>query len=154
MNVTAALPPSSPVEREVRRLIALQKDGRHAETLQGAQALLRDLSENRDLLLIIAISLRHLSQISDALATLDRLERLRPRFSLLHQERGLCYVALKEAPKAIDALLLAVNINPALPVSWRMLEGVYGITGDPKNAATAAAHVAKLKQLPPEVVTA
>jgi predicted Zn-dependent protease len=154
MNVTAAIPPSSPVEREIRRLTALQRDGHHAEALQGAQALLHDLPENRDVLLIIAISLRHLSQIPDALVTLDRLEQLRPRFSLLHQERGLCYVARKEAPKAIDALLLAVNINPALPLSWRMLEGVYGITGDREKAATAAAHVAKLKQLPPEVVTA
>jgi tetratricopeptide (TPR) repeat protein len=154
MNVTAAIPPSSPVEREIRRLTALQREGRHAEALQGAQAVLRDLPENRDLLLIAAISLRHLSKIPDALAALARLEQLRPRFSLLHQERGLCYVALKDAPKAIESLLLAVNINPALPTSWRMLEGVYGITGDRNNAATAAAHVAKLKQLPPEVVTA
>ena len=80
---------------------------------------------------------------------LDRLEALQPRFSLLHQERGLCYVALKDAPRAIEALLRAVNINPALPMSWRMLEGVYRLTGDDENAATAAAHVATLAQLPP-----
>ncbi len=35
-----------------------------------------------------------------------------------------------------------------------MLEGVYRLAGDTQNAATAAAHVATLKQLPPEVVTA
>ena len=154
MNVTVAISSPSAVEGEIHRLRALQKDARHAETLQRVQALLRDLPDNRDLLLIAAISLRHLSQIPDALAILSRLEKLRPRFSLLHQERGLCYVALKDASKAIESLLLAVNINPALPVSWRMLEGVYGIAGDRKNAATAAAHVAKLKQLPPEVVAA
>ena len=85
---------------------------------------------------------------------LDRLEQLQPRFSRLHQERGLCYVALKDAPRAIEALLRAVNINPALPMSWRMLEGVYRLSGDAGNAATAAAHVATLKGLPPEVVTA
>ena len=55
---------------------------------------------------------------------------------------------------AIDALLRAVNINPALPMSWRMLEGVYRLTGDATNADTAAAHVATLRNLPPEVVTA
>src|SRR5580698_5236954 len=72
----------------------------------------------------------------------------------MHQERGLCHVARKDAPQAIDALLRAVNINPALPMSWRMLEGLYRLTGEAENAATSAAHAATLKALPPEVVTA
>ncbi len=154
MESTAAIAASSPVELEVGRLRKLQKDGRHAQVLQDAQSLLRDLPENRDLLLIAAISLRHLTRIPEALAMLDRLERLQPGFSRLHQERGLCHVARKEAPLAIDALLRAVNINPALPASWNMLQGLYRLTGDAQNASTAAAHVATLKDLPPEVVTA
>jgi predicted Zn-dependent protease len=144
----------SSVEREVGRLRRLQREVRHAEALEGAQSLLGGLPENRDLLLIAAISERHLLRIDDALATLARLERLRPRYSRLHEERGLCYVALKDTPNAIAALLRAVNINAALPMSWRMLEGLYRLTGDAANAATAAAHVATLKALPPEVVTA
>jgi len=132
----------------------LQTDGRHAEALGGAQSLARDVPENRDVLLTMAISLRYLARVPEALAVLDRLEQLQPRFSRLHQERGLCFVALKDAPQAIDALLRAVNINPALPISWRMLEGVYRITGDAANAATAAAHVATLATLPSDVVTA
>jgi predicted Zn-dependent protease len=154
MNSIAAIAPSSPIELEVGRLRRLQKDGRHAEALLQAQSLIGDQPENRDLLLIAAVSQRHLARIPEALASLDRLEALQPGFSLLHQERGLCHVALKDAPRAIDALLRAVNINPALPMSWRMLEGVYRLAGDARNAATAAAHVATLKQLPPEVVSA
>jgi tetratricopeptide (TPR) repeat protein len=153
MELIAAAPPS-PAELEVGRLRALQKNGRHAEALQGAQALLRELPENRDLLLIAAFSLRHLTRFAEALAVLDCLEQTQPAFSRVHEERGLCYVALKDAPGAIDALLRAVNINPALPMSWRMLEGVYRIVGDAQNAAIAAAHVATLKALPPKVVTA
>jgi tetratricopeptide (TPR) repeat protein len=145
---------ASPVELEVGRLQRLQKDGRHAEALDGAQSLLTQLPQNRDLLLIAAASLRHLLRIPEALAMLERLEALQPRFSRMHQERGLCYVALKDAPRAIDALLRAVNINPALPMSWRMLEGLYRISGDAKSQAMAADHVATLKRLPPEVVTA
>ena len=87
-----------------------------------------------------------------ALATLARLEQLHPRFSRLYQERGHCHVALKQAPAAIDAFLRGVRINPALPASWSMLEGLYRMTGQTANAADAAAHVATLKQLPPEVV--
>src|SRR4029077_6602176 len=81
-------------------------------------------------------------------------ERLHPRFSRLYQERGHCYVALKQAPQAIEAFLRGVNMNPALPASWSMLEGLYRITGKAASAAEAAAHVATLKKLPPEVVTA
>ena len=150
---TTPLPPS-PIEAEVGRLRKLQKDGQHETVLQAAEALLRDLPENRDLLLIAAISLRYLLRIDDALSMLERLEQTQPGFSRLHEERGLCFVALKDAPPAIDALLRAVNINPALPTSWRMLKGLYRLTGELENAATAAAHVATLKNLPPEVVTA
>ena len=89
-----------------------------------------------------------------ALATLLELERLHPRFSRLHEERGLCHVALRQAPEAIGALLEAVRINPALPARWSMLEGLYRMTGQPENAVAAAAHVPTLKQLPPEVVAA
>jgi len=144
--------PQRSLEHEVGRLKRLQAEGLPAEALELADALLRDHPENRDLLLARAFSLRHLGRIPDALATLDRLQALQPRFSRQYEERGLCKVALKDAPGSIDALLRAVNLNPAMPVSWRMLEGVYRLTGDAENAATAAAHVATLRALPPEVV--
>ncbi len=152
-SIATAAPPST-VEQTVGALRALQGGGRHEEALRRAQALLADYPKNRDLLLAAAISLRHLLRIPEALAMLDRLEQLQPRFSQAHQERGLCHVARKDAPAAIEALLRAVNLNPALPMSWRMLEGVYRLTGDRENAATAAAHLATLRDLPPEVVTA
>jgi tetratricopeptide (TPR) repeat protein len=146
--------PTSVVEQEVVHLRALQKAGGHNEALQRAQALLDDYPNNRDLLLAAAISLRHLMRVPEALAVLDRLEGLQPKFSQAHQERGLCHIALKDAPSAIEALLRAVNLNPALPMSWRMLEGVYRLTGDSDNAAIAAVQIAALRSLPPEVVSA
>jgi len=154
MDQSAAIAPPSAVESELRRLRALQRDGRHDEALLGLDALVPDWPENRDLILAKAISERHLLRIDDALSTLARLEALHPRFSRLFEERGLCLVVRKDAPGAIDTLLRAVNINPALPMSWRMLEGLYRMSGDPRNAATAAAHMASLKALPREVVTA
>jgi tetratricopeptide (TPR) repeat protein len=154
MDTAAVTPSVSLLELDVARLRALQKADRHEEALRDAQSRLGDYPKNRDLLLIAAVSLRHLMRIPEALAMLDRLEQLQPKFSQAHQERGLCHVALKDAPGAIEALLRAVNLNPALPMSWRMLDGVYRLTGDTENAAVAAAHVATLKSLPPEVVTA
>jgi tetratricopeptide (TPR) repeat protein len=154
MSVAAEAAPALSVEDEVARLRRLQHEGRHEAALGRAEALLADLPENRDLLLIAATSLRHLRRVPEALAILDRMEALQPAFSRLHQERGLCQVQLKDAPAAIASLLQAVNINPALPASWKMLQGLYGLTGEPANAATAAEHVAILAALPPEVVTA
>jgi tetratricopeptide (TPR) repeat protein len=145
--------PSS-VEREVARLRRLQREGDHAAALEGARSLRRDHPENRDCLLIVASAQRHLGRIAESLATLDLLEASQPRWSLLHQERGLCRVAQRDAPGAIAALLTAVNINPALPMSWRMLEGVYRLAGDAADAARAAAHVETLRALPPDVVRA
>jgi predicted Zn-dependent protease len=154
MSSTAAPSPASPVEQLVRRLWELQKNGRHSEASRDAQALLREVPENRDVLLAAARSFRHLGRICEAQEILAQLERLHPGFSLLHQERGFCHVQLRDAPRAIEALLRAVNINPALPASWSMLESLYRLTGDIGNAATAAAHVARLKSLPGEVVRA
>jgi len=142
------------VELEVRRIRQLVSERRFAEGLQAADALLVAVPENRDVLYLRAQAQRLLGDIPAALATLAALEQLHPRFSRLHQERGHCYVVLKQAPQAIDAFLHGVHINPALPASWSMLEGLYRMTGQAANAAEAAAHVATLKELPPEVVTA
>ncbi|TLY95996.1 MAG: sulfotransferase family protein [Gammaproteobacteria bacterium] len=144
----------SAVELEVRRIRQLVSERRFAEGLQAADALLVAVPENRDVLYLRAQAQRLLGDIPAALATLAALEQLHPRFSRLHQERGHCYVVLKQAPQAIDAFLHGVHINPALPASWSMLEGLYRMTGQAANAAEAAAHVATLKELPPEVVTA
>jgi tetratricopeptide (TPR) repeat protein len=144
----------SAVELEVRRLRELVQERRFADVLRSSAALLERVPENRDVLYLRALAQRHQGDVHAALATLANLERLHPRFSRLYQERGHCYVALKQAPEAIDAFLRAVNLNPALPVSWSMLEGLYRMTAEAAGAANAAAHVATLKSLPAEVVTA
>jgi tetratricopeptide (TPR) repeat protein len=144
----------SVVELEVRRTRELLKERRFADAVKATDALLLSVPENRDVLYLRAMAQRHLGQTSAALATLEELERLYPRFSGLYQERGYCHVALRQAPQAIEALLRGVNLNPALPGSWSMLEGLYRMTGQAANAAAAAAHVATLKALPDEVVTA
>ena len=144
----------SAVEREVRRTGELLEARRWPEALAAATALRATVPENRDVLLLQALAQRQLGDLPGALATLAELERLHPGFSRLYQERGHCRVALRQAPEAIDAFLRAVHINPALPGSWSMLEGLYRLSGQAANAAAAAAQVATLKSLPPEIVTA
>jgi tetratricopeptide (TPR) repeat protein len=143
-------PPS--VEREVRRLHELIRESRYAEALAPTEALVLVVPQNRDALYLLAVTQRALRKIDECLKTLATLEQYHPRFSRLFEERGYCYVALRDAPRAIGALLQGVNINPALPGAWSMLQGLYSITGDTRNAAIAGEHVSKLKQLPPEIV--
>jgi len=82
------------------------------------------------------------------------MERHHPGASQLYQERGHCYVAVKDAPRAIEAYGRAVQINPALPAAWSMLEGLYRMVGDEEHRRVAVAHAKKLKSMPPEVITA
>ena len=103
---------------------------------------------------MIAVAERYLGRIPDALSTLAELERLHPDYSRLYQERGHCHLALREAAPAIEAFLRAVNINPALPASWKALQVLFQMTGRTAEAGTAAEHIAQLARLPPEVVTA
>jgi tetratricopeptide (TPR) repeat protein len=145
---------SSPIEPEVARIRDLSKSRLHPEALAAAEALVTVAPGNRDVLYLIAANLRCLNRIPDALAALQRLEEQHPQFSLLYQERGHCYVSLRNASRAIDAFLRGVNLNPALVTSWIMLDRLYQMLGEEENAAAAAVHVSALKQLPPEVVQA
>ncbi|MBD8882132.1 sulfotransferase [Rhodanobacter sp. 7MK24] len=154
MNAKAADPLPTSAEHAIRCAQQLQSEGRYAEALQAAEALAAEMPEHRDVLYLIARSQRYLGMTDAALQTLARMEQWHPHFSRLHEERGHCYVVKRDAPGAIDALLRAVNTNPALPSSWNLLEGLYRMTGDAANATTAGAHVATLKKLAPEVVRA
>lgn len=135
----------------MRKLIENEK---LAQALAACEALVAEDSQSRDALYLLAVTQRLMGRVPDALATLCRLERCHPRFSRLFQERGHCHVAQRTAGEAIEAFERAVQLNPALPASWRVLRRLYGMTGRPADADNAAAHVAKLAGLPTEVVTA
>src|SRR5580658_9075102 len=155
MDVTdpaaAATPPPAP---DVARIRALVREHKFEAVLAAASGLRPEVAADRDGLLAVALAQRYLHRIPDALKTLAALERHHPRFSRLFEERGHCFVELKQAPQAIEAFLAAVSINHALPTSWRMLEGLFRMTGQADNAAMAASHVATLQNLPQEIVTA
>jgi tetratricopeptide (TPR) repeat protein len=154
MQAVPEIPAGSSVEAEVLRIRELLERNQFAAALSAAEALATTVPENRDVLYMIAVSQRYLKRIPEALAALDNLEKFHPNFSRLFQERGHCYVALRDAARAIDAFLKAVNINTALPASWRTLQTLYRMMGQAESAETAGAHVATLAKLPPEVVTA
>ncbi len=154
MDSADAKTTTSAMASEAARMRALLRERKFSETLTAGQALLARAPDHRDALLFVAVAQRFLGRIPEALSTLETLERHHPRFSRLYEERGRCFVELKQAPPAIEAFLRAVNLNHALPGSWAMLDGLYRMTGQSDNAAMAASHVATLRKIPAEVVTA
>jgi tetratricopeptide (TPR) repeat protein len=155
--MTAASAPTEPSSRdapEVQDIRALLNARRFAEGEQAAARLAAAAPGHRDALYLLALAQRQQQRQGDALATLEELERHHPKFSRLFQERGHCYVALKDAPRAIAAYRRAVELNATLTATWSMLEGLYRMLGDARNAAFAAAQVTAVKALPPPVLTA
>ena len=153
MSATSqAAPPSA--EADLQRTRALLEKGDFAQALAVAQALREAQPHHRDALYMIAVSQRYLKRVHDALATLDELERWHPRFSRLYQERGHCFVAQRDAPKAIEAYESALRLNAALPASWNRLETLYRLTGKPADAERAAAQSRRIAAIAPEVVAA
>jgi tetratricopeptide (TPR) repeat protein len=139
---------------EIAQLRTMVRQKQFADVLIRGETLLAAEPDQRDVLLSVAVALRYLGRHAESLAKLQVLERHHPRFSRLYEERGRCFVDLKDAPQAIAAFEQAVAINHSLPGSWRMLEGLYRMTGQADKAAMAAAQLAALQQVPPEVVTA
>jgi tetratricopeptide (TPR) repeat protein len=154
MDSADAKSPASIPGSEAARIRAMLRKHEFPQALAAGQALLAQAPANRDGLLYVAIAQRYLGRIPDALSTLATLQLHHPRFSRLHEERGRCLVELKQALPAIEAFRQSVNFNHALPGSWRMLEGLYRMTGQAELAATAGGHLATMQNLPPDVVTA
>ena len=144
----------TPAAPEISALRTLLRERKFAEMLLACEALLVATPHHREVLLFQAIAQRHLGRGADALKTLAVLEQNHPRFSRLYEERGRCCVDAKDAAAAISAFQAAVSINYALPGTWGMLESLYLMTRQPDDAAVAASHVATLRKIPREVVTA
>jgi len=154
MNASPTPPDAAAASAELTQFHALMRARNFAAALPVGQAILAASPTERDVRLLVAIAQRHLGQIPAALTTLATLEQQYPRFSRLYEERGRCYVELRQAPQAIEAFLTAVNLNHALPGSWSMLEGLYRMTGEAQNEAMAGSHVATLRNIPPDIVAA
>ncbi len=153
MNAPSQAVPAS-VQYDVQAIRTLLEKGEFARALAAAQRLREAQPHHRDALYMSAVSQRYLKQVPEALATLDELEKWHPRFSRLYQERGHCFVALRDAVRAIDAFEQALRLNAALPASWNRLETLYRLVGKPADAERAAAQSRRIAAIAPEVVAA
>ena len=145
---------ASRIELEVTRLRGLAEKRQFAQCVDGANTLLAEVPENRDVLYLLAVSQRYLGRIADALRTLERFETVHPDYGRLFQERGHCLRAVGETGAAIAAYQQAVTLNSTLTASWKALAALYTAVGDAASSRLATANAAKLASLPAPVVSA
>jgi tetratricopeptide (TPR) repeat protein len=137
----------------VLRARGLLETRRFAAALAVAEALLAEVPENRDVLYLIAVSQRYLGRMADALRTLTRFEQVHPTYGRLFQERGHCLKAVGQTVGAIEAYERAVQLNPALPASWRALSELLRPTGRNAEADEADRFAIHMATLPTAIVT-
>lgn len=142
------------IRSELSRIRELTREQRYDEALLAAEALCLLAPQGREQLYLLAVNQRCLNRVSAALATLEQIEREHVALGRLYQERGYCYLSLRDAPRALTAFERAVNINPALKDSWSALESLHRMTGNLDKAGIAAEQLSALKRLPPEVLRA
>src|SRR5258708_38263611 len=93
------------------KLHELLREHRFDEVLATAQAVLERSPGHRAALLCTAIAQRFRGKIPEAFATLASLEQHHPQFSRLYEERGRCFVPLREAQPAREAFLKPVYVH-------------------------------------------
>ncbi len=143
-----------PVESEVQRAQALLGRGAYAEAHALACTLEARVPENRDVLYARAVAERYLGDLDGALTTLTRLERHHADYGRLYQERGHCRRAQRDATAAAADYQRAVDLNGALPSSWKALSELYRAAGRATDADAAQQVLDYIRGLPPAVVTA
>jgi tetratricopeptide (TPR) repeat protein len=147
-------PAVSRIESQVLRARGLLGKQQFAAALAVAEALLAEVPENRDALYLVAVSQRYLSRTADALRTLTRFEQLHPTYGRLFQERGHCLKAVGQTTGAIEAYERAVQLNAALPASWRSLAELLRSVGRTAEAAEADRFAKHMATMPTAIVTA
>jgi len=147
-------PPVSRIESEVLNARRLLQQQQFAAALSAAQSLLAEVPENRDVLYLVAASERYLGRIADALRTLAQLEQCHPTYGRLFQERGHCLRKVGQRDAAIEAYQRAVQLNAALPASWRALAELLSAAGRQSEAEQADKFARHMGTLPTAVVTA
>ena len=128
--------------------------------LNEAAATLRTLLETAlspqdevEALYMLAVVQRYSKRYDSALHNLQALIAKDPDYARAFQEQGHSYLALNKPDPARDAYTRAVELNPALTSSWRVLAGLYDRAGLQQDAERARQQLAFLESLPAELVS-
>ena len=108
-----------------------------------AKAILEAVPGHPEALLLLGQALRAQGDLTGALATLEPLARLQPRWAAAHLELGLARARAGRSRDAVSALDQAVALKPDLAEAWLALSEQRRVLGDSRGAEAAEArHIA------------
>ncbi len=131
--------------QKVQQLIAQM---RLTDAERAVDKLLENNPHHVETLFTKAVISRLLEDDDTAYETLEQLHALAPEHGRAFQEKGQFWVKKKSLSNAIEAFEQAVKLDTALLVSWKVLTGLYQMSGDTAKASAATIHVNRLSQLP------
>jgi tetratricopeptide (TPR) repeat protein len=104
--------------------------------------------DHADALYMKAASLRYLTRLDEALATLEQLRAAAPDFGRGWQEEGHVHRDSGDPERALAAYQAATQVNPTLPAAWAGQADILDRLGRGGEAAQARARAERLKALP------
>ena len=121
----------------VKHALALLSAGESGLAMEQAEEILRRFPDETNSLFVVAAAVRAQGHKEDALQRLQALVERAPDFALAQQELGFAYAEAGKLMPAIEALQSAINIEPKLPASWKLMGELFLVDGDENSANEA-----------------
>jgi len=140
----------APIVEQAKQALAARDLPRAVVLCESALA---EAPEDQEALYLAAVLQRMQGDLRAALAVNDRLVALRPDLGRVWQERGHALRQAGDREGAVAAYQRAVDCNPLLTASWKMLAAHYGQI-DPARAGEAMAQIREVEAQPAELMAA
>jgi tetratricopeptide (TPR) repeat protein len=140
---------TSAVIREVQKML-------QANQLEEAEASIEKLVAEQptdpEVMYTCAVVKRLVNKQDSALLALDQLHDVWPEHGRGYQEKGLIWMARRNAGRTVEAFEKAVALDPALISSWKALCVLYQMNGNRRGLLEAKERYEHLRSLPSELV--
>ncbi|MGB0937521.1 MAG: sulfotransferase [Colwellia sp.] len=148
--------PSSSIKPQLKSIQQLIQTAKFNDAIKQSKNLLEKFSDKQhqiELWYLLAVAQRYAKIFSEALNSINALLELDETHSRGNQEQGYLHLALHNTEQATYAFEKAVKLNPSLVASWQELIELYRNAEQPLNVQKAANQLAKLKKLPPALLS-
>ena len=112
-------------------------DSTPALAAEQALEILQAVPNHPPAMLLLAAARRRSGDAAAAIAVLERLLRVQPRWAVAHYEHALALAAAQRGGEAIAALRRTVELKPDHPDAWRILADHLLAIGDAEGADRA-----------------
>ncbi len=152
MSATGDLADSE-IPKEISYAKELLQRGKIDDAIARLQGILNQDPEDQEALYILAVCHRYNDDSQTALTTLDKLLDRSPDYARAYQERGHIYRKQAQRDDALKDYERAVELNPALLVSWQNLTKLHLDCGQSERSRICEKHSERLLKLPPELLS-